>query len=249
VKKNLKREILDIKITDLNIKEVTKEIEFALKNKMQIRIVTLNTFGLSLTLKNKEFKEIINKAELVTPDGFGILWLAKFLSSSLKERVTGIDLIYKICEIASKNSYSVFLLGARPKLAKKASEFLKKKFPQLVISGTCDGYFKEDENKKVVQVIKEKKTDILFVALGVPKQEIWLSENLKKTGVYLGMGVGGSFDVLSGKVKRAPRWIQNAGLEWLYRTIQNPKKINRFLFLPKLILFVLKEKVKTWVNG
>ncbi|MBO8138745.1 MAG: WecB/TagA/CpsF family glycosyltransferase [Desulfotomaculum sp.] len=169
---------------------------------------------------------LVNTADLVTP---------------VKERVTGIDLMLRLCERGARENWRVFLLGAAPGVAEEAAEKLKNKYPGLVIAGTHDGYFKREENDRIVKMIRSAEPHILFVALGMPKQEQWIAEYQHKTGVPVAIGVGGSFDVISGRKKRAPGWTQRLKVEWLYRLIKESWRIKRQLVLPKFALLVLRK--------
>lgn len=184
-------------------------------------IVTPNPEMLVFSQKNKEFKDILNQADLAIPDGVGLLWASNNL---LKERVSGTDLMLDLCNMANQKGYSIGLLGAKEEVAKKTAEVLKSQFPGLRIS------FSVSE----VSDLKSKDNhscDLLFVAFGAPKQEKWIYKQLTansqelKANVY--MGVGGAFDLISGKIKRAPKFLQDLGLEWFWRLVQEPKRIKR----------------------
>jgi N-acetylglucosaminyldiphosphoundecaprenol N-acetyl-beta-D-mannosaminyltransferase len=167
------------------------------------------------------------------------------LNNPLLENLNGTDMLPYLCENAVKNRFRIFLLGAQPGVAEKAKANLIKKFNGLQISGTQHGYFGKEEEQKVIEKINKSKTDILLVALGVPKQEKWICGNLSKLQVKVAMGVGGLFDFYSGKIKRAPRWMREVGLEWLYRVLQEPKRMWRRYIIgnPLFLLRVIKWKM------
>jgi N-acetylglucosaminyldiphosphoundecaprenol N-acetyl-beta-D-mannosaminyltransferase len=224
------------------MKETILKIDEFVKSKSPHLIVTPDSGAIVKAQKDKEFLEIINTADLVTPDEKGILFAAKIFNQPFYERISGIDLMQKICEKAEIEEYLIFLLGAKEGVAEKCAENLKNIYPKLKIVGTHHGYFSEDEEKDVIKKIKSQKPDVLFVAMGIPKQEKWINKNLKELNVPVCIGVGGSFDVISGRLKRAPKWMQDFGLEWLFRTIQEPKRILRIFDLPKFIFMIFKTK-------
>ncbi len=185
---------------------------------------------------------MINSADLVTPDGSGIVWAARYLGEPVPERVTGIDLMREICKQAHYNGWKIFLLGGAPGVAAEAAEQLQIEYPNIKIVGTHHGYFPEDEERNVMELIKSAGPDIIFVALGAPRQEFWIKSHQENLPVKVAVGVGGSFDVVSGRVKRAPQWMQRLRLEWLARLIKEPWRAKRMLALPKFVLLVMKSK-------
>ncbi|MDF1497835.1 MAG: WecB/TagA/CpsF family glycosyltransferase [Patescibacteria group bacterium] len=233
--KDINFRILDVKIDKITTIEVLEKIKGFLLLNDQHYIVTLNPEMIIEAQENTLFKSIINKANLVIPDGTGVLLAYKYIyHKKLPEKITGIDLIEKICKEKYINDLKIYLLGAKEGIAKKTSEILCKKYPNLKIIGAEDGIkdFMSDnykiENDKLIKKINITKPGILFVAFGSPKQEIWISKNIKKMpSVKLAIGVGGSFDFISGKIKRAPKIFQRLGFEWLYRLFQEPKRIKR----------------------
>lgn len=203
--------------------------------------------------KNIGFRNILNNSLLNIPDGIGILWAATNIKNErskvkailtlpliiltpqrfknvLKERVTGVDLIYSICEKLAGTEYSIFLLGAKEGVAKEAAKKLKNKYPGLKIAGTFAGSPDEKDREEIIKLINYKNPDILLVAYGAPKQEAWIAENLNRLRtVKIAIGVGGTFDFIAQQVKRAPKWMQKTGIEWLFRLIQQPSRIKRIL--------------------
>ena len=154
-------------------------------------------------------------------------------------RIPGIDLMLKICEIAENKNYKVFLLGAKPEIISLAAANIKKKFPGLNIVGLYHGYFNEEDETKVIEKIQDAHPDILFVGLDIPRQEKWIYRNIKRLSAKVVMGVGGSFDVISGKLRRAPKWIRICGLEWFFRFLQEPWRIKRIINLPVFVYRIL----------
>ncbi|HER24216.1 MAG TPA: WecB/TagA/CpsF family glycosyltransferase [Candidatus Atribacteria bacterium] len=242
-----------------NQKAIQKIEEFIISKKPH-QVVTPDTLAVLRTRKDPEYHDILKSADLVTPDGAGILWAATTLNYPLAERVTGIDIIQNICILAAKKGYSLYLLGSCPGVASKAALNLNKKYPGIKIVGTHHGYFdiEDSENhdriksnsctgdsieEEVITEIRENKPDILLVGMGVPKQEKWISKNLEKLNVPVCIGVGGSFDVLSGRIPRAPLWMQKHGMEWIYRSFKQPKRTFRALALFYFIWLVIVGKI------
>jgi N-acetylglucosaminyldiphosphoundecaprenol N-acetyl-beta-D-mannosaminyltransferase len=185
--------------------------------------------------KDQELKEIINNASLRLPDGISMVVVSRILGRPLRERVSGIDFMLKAVELSSQRGYKLFLLGGKPGIAQEAGLKLIEQFPGLNIVGTHHGYFTESEEKQIITQIKDTKPDILFAGLGAGHQEKWLAKHLNELNIPVCVGVGGSFDVISGKKKRAPKWIQRLYIEWLYRLITEPERWKRQLALPKFL--------------
>ena len=192
-------------------------------------VVTPNPEIVETCRENAEARRAVNGADLVIPDGIGVIYGARILGTPLKERTPGIEFGTHMIEKCARLGKSVFFLGAKPGVAELAAENMKKKFPDLKVAGTHDGYFKEDA--PVVEKVRASGADLLFVCLCAPKQELWIARNAAKLRVGAVIGVGGTFNFIAGKVKRAPMWMQKCGLEWLHRLIKNPKRIGRQLKL------------------
>ncbi|OGH07750.1 MAG: hypothetical protein A2171_02545 [Candidatus Levybacteria bacterium RBG_13_35_9] len=226
--------LLDVGFTNAFKQEILEFIYTGLqKPSKKYYIVTPNPELLVIANKNKEYKSILNNAKIALPDGIGVMWGARFVGRPLKQRITGVDFMESLCKYVSKQPITVSFLGGGPSVAEKAAECLRKKYPGLKISWVSQEH---------TSSLTSKETDILFVALGSPKQEIWISENLQKLNAKVIMGVGGSFDFISGKVTRAPKFLQNLGLEWLFRLVMEPWRIKRQLRLVKFVFLVIKEK-------
>lgn len=252
--------LFQVGIDQVDNQKTIQKIEEFIVSKKPHQIVTPDTLAVLRARKNPEYHAILKSADLVTPDGAGILWATTTLNYPLPERVTGIDIIHNICRLAIKKEYSLYLLGSYPGVASEAALNLTKKYPGIKISGTHHGYFecedsqncedvengdsdKNKEEEEITAEIKEKKPDILLVGMGVPKQEKWISKNLDKLDVPVCMGVGGSFDVLSGRIPRAPLWMQRHGMEWIYRSIKQPNRVFRVFALFYFIWLVILGKV------
>lgn len=267
----MKIEILGVKIDNLSLQEVLEKIEQFLNSKFQHYIVTPNPEFLVLAQKDKNFKEILNYADIAIADGIGLIYAAKFLKKPILQKITGTDLMWQICELVEHKNCSIYLLGAEEGIAKKTAEVLKENFSKLKIVGTESGGQVEVSSREqitpspptplpegeggrlrrpgegidIIKNINQAKPKILFVAFGQIKQEKWIFYNLDKLpSVKLAMGVGGAFDYISGNIKRAPKILQTLGLEWLYRLIQEPRRWKR-IFKAVIVfpLLVLKQKL------
>ena len=203
-------------------------------------VVTPNPEIVEICREGADAKAVINGADLVLPDGIGIIYGAKMLKTPLKGRVPGIEYAQALMKVMAEQGKTLFLLGAKPGVAEQAAEKLTAAYPGLQIVGTHDGYFKEDEG--VVAAIRESGADVVFVCLGAPKQEFWMAKNGEATGAKLLLGLGGCLDVFSGNVKRAPAVFCKLGLEWFYRLITNPSRIGRMMKLPLFLVHVMGEK-------
>jgi len=245
VKTKLSRKIdlFGVKIDRVTIEDALKKIESFVKSNKPSYIVTPNSLAILQAIDNPEFKNVLCKASLSIPDGFGIIWAADFLGSPLIERVPGIDLMFEMCRLAEKKGYSIYLLGALPDVVERAAVELKVLFPDLKIAGFMHGYFTKKEEEQIINEISQLKPTFLFVAMGLVKQETWIYHNLHKLNVKVAIGIGGSFDIISGKLKRAPASFQNLGIEWLYRLFQEPSRLKRIINLPRFIVEVFKLKL------
>jgi N-acetylglucosaminyldiphosphoundecaprenol N-acetyl-beta-D-mannosaminyltransferase len=204
-------------------------------------VVTPNPEIVWLARKMPELKAALNSADLVIPDGIGIIYGARILGTPLKERVPGIELTEKMLAYAASADLPVFLLGAKPGVAERAGEKLQIKYPGLRVAGCGDGYFREDA--PVLARLRDSGARIILVCLGFPRQELWMADHRNEVGQVLMLGVGGSMDVFAGDVKRAPEAWCKAGLEWLYRLLSQPSRIKRMIKLPIFLLSVAWERV------
>lgn len=242
--------IFGVRVDNVSLDEATNKIEAFLKDEGLKTIYTPNTEIVMACKEDKKLRNIVNSGDLIIPDGIGLIYASNIKKKPLKERVTGFDLSIKILEIANRGGYSLYLLGGKEGIAKKAGEKIKEKYPNINIVGYHHGYFKgshlgekdHPEEIAIVDEICEKKPDIIFVGLGFPKQEIWIHENKERLQAKVIIGNGGTMDILSGNIKRAPEIFQKLGLEWFYRLIKEPSRIKRQLVLPKFMIHVLFSK-------
>ena len=228
-----------VKIQNINVDTFT--FDEALDYAKAGQVVTINPEMIDYASKNSEFKEILNNAELVIPDGVGVQLGLKILGHDVK-RIAGIEFSRKIIEKFTNEAKSIALIGAKPHVIEKAVENLKKEIPNINIAYYHDGYFKD--NEEILQELQKIQPSLILSALGSPKQEMFNYQGKKLLPDSLFIGVGGSFDVWAGEVERAPEIYQKLWLEWLYRTIKEPKRFKRiFPTLPLFVLKVLKEKI------
>ncbi len=238
----MKTDIFGVKFDNFSIKEAV-DISFeSLKEKRGFVIFTPNPEIVDIARKNSEYKKVLNGADIVTPDGIGIVYASKILKGNIKERAAGFDIVCGLLEKLNKTNGSVYLFGGKPGVADKAAENLSLKYENLKISGVHHGYFKEDSD--IISDIADKSPDLLLVCLGAPKQEFWINTNKEKLNCGIMIGAGGSIDVLAGTVKRAPQIFIKFGIEWLYRLIKEPKRIGRMMKLPVFILSVIFKRGK-----
>ncbi len=202
-------EFLGAYIDALTMEETVERITNFVNSGYLHRVVTLNPEYLYRAQKQRELLDIVNASDLVTPDGIGIVWGCRIAGYLVVERVTGIDLMLKLCKRAASLGFRVFLLGATPKVAEEAAQKLREHYPGIEIAGTHHGYFEEHESTRIAKEISKTNAQILFVALGAPKQEMWISKYQSQTNVPVAIGVGGSFDVISGRVNAHLLWVQD----------------------------------------
>src|SRR5574344_365144 len=232
----MKEKILGFDVISYDEQELLKRI-FSDKEKKVI--VNINPFIIMNFYHSLEYQKMFNEEKYQIPDGYGIVWASKHRKHLIRERITGIDLMQDICKIAEEKQQSIFLCGSKAEIVKQTVSALNKTYPNFCIKGYIDGYQSEEE---MIEKINESNADILFVALGSPKQEEFIFKNKKNLNPNLIMPVGGSFDVISGVLKRAPKFYQVTHCEWLYRMIKEPKRIRRNLSLIKFVFLVLLNK-------
>jgi len=236
-------ELLDCPIANLTLDETVHFIDNMIESKQYIHQTSVNAAKLVYMNKNSELKNNVISSDLINADGMAVIWASKFLNRSLQERVTGIDLMQNIVRLAFEKKYKIFFLGAEEEIVKQVVEHYKEKYSDKVIAGYCNGYF-NGKDEMIAREISESGAHILFVAMSSPEKESFLNRYKKIIDIPFIMGVGGSFDVIAGKVNRAPYWMQRYGLEWFYRLIQEPRRMwKRYLYTNIMFIWlVLKEK-------
>ncbi len=235
----MKENFLGVDVCNLSYKQLTSSIFDDIEQKKKSFIVAINPEKIMKAQDDSALRELLNKADYQIPDGVGVLIASKLKGGSIRERVTGIDMMMTLCEEATEKGKSVFLYGAKPGVADSARDELKKSFPGLTIAGTLNGY---EKNEKIIKnTINAANPDIIFVALGSPAQENWILRHMDELAPSIYQGVGGSFDVISGSIKRAPKLFQQLGMEWLYRLMKEPWRWKRQILLPQFLMRVLKK--------
>jgi N-acetylglucosaminyldiphosphoundecaprenol N-acetyl-beta-D-mannosaminyltransferase len=220
---------------------VSRIVELAASADACAHVVTLGTEMVVWAQHDEHFRDIVNAAALSLCDTIGVLLAARLHGVRIPERVTGVELIDPLCAALAREGRSVFLLGAKGETAQRAAAVLSSRFPELSIVGCHDGYFSGERDSIVAREIAASQADVLFVAMGSPRQEYWIANHLRATGCRVGIGVGGSFDVLAGNVERAPAIWRRLNLEWLYRLIREPRRWRRQLALPQFVWLALRE--------
>lgn len=237
--------ILNTTIDNLSMQETIERIDKAISNKNQIHHVVVNAGKIVSMQSDSQLRESVNNSDLINADGQAVVWASKILGQPLKERVAGIDLMIKVIELSHKKNYNIFFFGAKEEVVKTVVDKYTNKYSQSIIAGFRNGYFTKEEEPKIAKEISESGANILFVAISSPTKENFLYnyKHLLKN-VSLIMGVGGSFDVVSGKTKRAPYWMQQMGFEWAFRLIQEPKRMWKRYLTGNInfIMLVIKEK-------
>lgn len=219
-------------------------LEFA-RNRRGAQIVTLGTEMVVHAQRDRKYREVVNDSALSLCDTIGLLAVARSRGADLHDRVTGVELVERLCSRAAKEGLSVYLFGGAPGVAETAAQTLRQRYPGLQIAGTRNGFFAQEESAQIAEQIRQSGAHLLFAGLGFPKQEFWLHDYLAQTGCGAGIGVGGSFDVISGKVERAPERWRKAGLEWLYRLVKEPHRWRRQLALPQFVFLVAGERLRS----
>lgn len=216
-------------------------------------VVTANAEIIMLASTDDELARIIDRADLVTGDGAGVVWAASLLGDTLPERVTGIDLAEALFAWSGSGGagFRFFFLGAKPGVAEAAAKAIQTRFPRVRVAGWRHGYFGlgSSEERSVIDAVKSAGPDVLLVAMGAPRQEKWIAANLRELGAQVAIGVGGSFDVWAGVARRAPGWVQTLNLEWAYRLAKEPARMKRAGALPRFMLATLAARVRGRENG
>lgn len=238
IKKPVK--ILGVPVHPLTMNESVAVLEEKLQKKEQAFVVTANAEIIMMCQQDKEYNTIVSEqADLVLPDGAGAVWAGRYLGNEVPERVAGFDLYNQLLKLSADKGYKAYFFGGAPGVAEAAKNKAEELYPGVQIVGCRNGYFTEAEEEAIIKEINDAAPDMLFVALGAPKQEKWLVKYRNQLKPRILMGIGGSFDVLAGKMERAPKWMQEASLEWAFRLYKQPSRFMRMLALPKFVLKVI----------
>jgi N-acetylglucosaminyldiphosphoundecaprenol N-acetyl-beta-D-mannosaminyltransferase len=235
-------------IDNLSMAETVSAVEGFIQDGQAHQHVVVNVDKLVKARRDPELRDIINACDLINVDGMPVVWAARLLGIPLKERVAGVDLFEALMQRASLKGWRVFMLGARDEIVASVNEIYTQKYPGLIIAGYRNGYWTASEEPQVVEQIRQAKVDLLFVAISSPKKEQFLGRYQEVMKIPFAMGVGGTFDVAAGKVKRAPVWMQRSGLEWFYRFLQEPRRMFRRYFIEDMAFIGMfaKEMVRRW---
>ncbi len=234
--------LLGIPVHDVTTEETLALIDRFVRDKAPHQLCTVNPEFIMAAQHDAEFMRVLKHSTLNLPDGIGVVWAARRLGQPLRERVAGSDLVGQIADRAQKTGWRVFLLGAAEGVAAQAAHILQQRYPQTPIVGTYAGSPRVEEEADIAARIRSARADILLVAYGAPGQDKWIARNIERAGVAVALGIGGALDFIVGKQKRAPQWIQRAGLEWLYRLVREPWRWRRQLALPRFVWRVLLTK-------
>lgn len=236
-------EILGVPVDNVSMQQSLDLVEELISEGGSHSIIAVNPEKVIKAQQDPYLAKRLASARLLIPDGIGVVLAARILGLAKMKRVAGAELMPEICGLANDNGYRIFLFGASPEVNQKARENLEIRYPDIQIVGNRDGFLKEEDMPSLVQQINETEAQILFIALGSPKQELWMEKYLPQLNVNVCQGVGGTFDVISGNVRRAPYIFRKLHLEWMYRLLANPKRILRQTALPKFVYQVVMRKV------
>ena len=236
--------ILGVPVDAITMGEAVARIDGFIEKRTPVLVATANAEMLMRATHDGALRRILQGAAMVTPDGAGTVWAAHHLGHAMPERVAGYDMVQELMREAPAKHRRIFFFGSAPGVADKAKAKAEQLYPGIEIVGTRNGFFTAADEPAIIEEIKAAHPDILLAALGVPKQEKWLAKHLGELGVPVAIGGGGTFDVMAGVMKRAPRWMQRAKLEWLFRGMMQPQRAGRLLALPRFVLKVHAQKRK-----
>ena len=238
----MKLDIMGLQFDNVTMDEAAARAEEILAGEKTCYAVTPNAEIAYEALHDEKLRALLNGADLVLPDGAGVVLASKLLKTPLKQKVAGVEFAEGLLGVLEQTGKRLYLLGGKPGIAELAADKMLQKHPKLVICGMADGYFKDEA--PVVEAVNAARPDVLFVCLGAPKQEYFMQRHQSDLNVHLMIGLGGSLDSFAGTVRRAPKWMIRLQLEWLYRLIKQPSRFVRMLALPKFVLAALKKRMK-----
>lgn len=237
----MKLEVMGVRFDNVTMDEALERARTLMAAPGAACVVTPNAEIVYEAMRDPALCQLLNDADLVLPDGAGVVLASRILKTPLKQKVAGVDFADRMLALLAQTGGRVYLLGGKPGIAELAAENMRSKHPGLTICGTADGYFREET--AVVEKINQAQPDFLFVCLGAPKQELFMERHRGELQVGLMAGLGGSLDAFAGTVKRAPQWMINCSLEWLYRLIKEPRRFGRMLRLPKFLWAVIRRRI------
>ncbi len=235
--------VLGVKIDQVTMDGAVSQVAEMIAQRGPHLVITANSEMVMLANHDPLLYQIIDRADLVVADGIGVVWASRMLGKPLRQRIPGVELMEAVLARSVESKWKVFLLGGEPGVTDEAGAKLLQLYPGLQIVGSHHGFFRKEEEEQVFASIKAVRPDILFIALGVPKQEKWAAAYLAHLDVPVAMGVGGSLNIFAGRASRGPKWMQRYGLEWLYRLLKQPWRAGRMLALPQFALWVVLERL------
>ena len=238
----MKIDVMGLKFDSMTMDETLSRAEALLRGDKAAYVVTPNAEIAYEALHDVQLREMLNGADLMLPDGAGVVLASKLLRTPVKQKVAGVDFAAGLLGILERNGQSLYLLGGKPGIGELAAQKMLEAHPQLRIAGIADGYFRDEAS--VIEKINASGADALFVCLGAPKQERFMVQHRQELHVHLMAGLGGSLDAFAGTVQRAPAWMIRLNLEWLYRLIREPKRFRRMLRLPKYLWAVMLKRIR-----
>jgi N-acetylglucosaminyldiphosphoundecaprenol N-acetyl-beta-D-mannosaminyltransferase len=241
--------ILGSRVDPVGMEEAQQRIAQLLTNHRFAQVVTFGSEMAMLARRDAAYRDAVNAADLVVPDTVGVVIAARLLGKPVRERVAGIELVENVCAACASDGTSIFLLGGAKGVAEQAAAALAQRHPGLKVVGTHDGYFSDVDDAMVVERIKASGAQLVFVALGFPKQELWVRAHAADLGPVVCIGIGGSLDVISGRLQRAPAAMRKLGLEWLYRLVKEPQRLRRQLALPQFAFLVTGQVLRERLGG
>ena len=234
--------IFGIPFSRLGFQATVQQLVDAVESRTATHVVTGNPIMVMHALEHSDFMSMMLGAELVVPDGAGVVWASGYLKQPVAEKVAGIELMEELIRIGSTRGWRVFLLGTAPDTVQTAADNLQQRYPGMVLAGVHDGFFGPDQDDQVVELIRSAAPDLLFVGRSQATQDPWIDRFKSRLGIPVMMGVGGSLDVMAGKLKRAPKLFIKLRLEWLYRLLLEPTRYRRMLALPRFVWKMLRDK-------
>ncbi|GAB6927568.1 WecB/TagA/CpsF family glycosyltransferase [Paenibacillus sp. JCM 10914] len=234
--------VFGVPFSKLDMKGTQQYLTEAIKSRQPHQIITANPIMVMTAVNDPAYKNMMQQAEMIVPDGTGIVWAAGVGGEPLPDRVPGFDLLHELFKAGETYRWRFYLLGTTAEVIQEAAERLQMQYPAAIICGYRDGFFGPQDDAAVIEGIRAAAPDVLFVARGADTQEPWIAQHKEALNVPVVMGVGGTFDIISGKLKRAPKVFQKLRLEWFYRLLKEPTRYKRMLALPKFVVKVLREK-------
>lgn len=241
-----KQRFLNTYVSNITMNEALDNIEKMIKSKKKSYVVAVNVDVIMKIEQDEELKKITDEADMVLTDGKPLIWISKSKKTPIKEKISGSDLVPKLCELSDRKGYTIFILGGKDGIAKQAKEKLESQYKNIKIVGVYSPKFGFEKDKKeltkINSMINKKKPDLLFVCLGCPKQEKWIYNHISEYDAKVSICAGATVDFLAGNMKRAPKWMSNCGLEWFYRFLQEPKRLFKRYFIDDIKILKLLRK-------